>query len=59
MHSFKTTYGNYALIPGFRYFFEIKMLKGSNFKVGLSKTRRNLDIAFCDTEDGWGYYSNG
>jgi hypothetical protein len=25
----------------------------------VSKTRRNLDIAFSDTADGWAYYSNG
>ena len=59
MHSFKTVYGNTPLSPGFRYFFEIKFLKGSNFKVGVSKTRRQLDNAFCDTDEGWGYYSNG
>ena len=46
-------------MPGMRYYFEVKFLKGSNFKVGISKTRRNLDIAFSDTEDGWAYYSNG
>lgn len=59
MHSFKTTYGNMPLNPGFRYFFEVRMIKGSNFKLGVSKTRRNLDLAFSDTQDGWAYYSNG
>jgi len=47
------------MIPGYRYCFEIKFIKGSNFKVGVSKSRRNLEIAFSDTEDGWAYYSNG
>jgi hypothetical protein len=59
MHSFKTTYGNEALTPGFRYYFQIKILKGSNFKVGVSKSRRILDGAFSDIEDGYAYYSNG
>jgi hypothetical protein len=59
MHSFKSVYGNQSLTPGFRYYFEIKFIKGSNFKVGVSKTRRSLNVAFSDTEDGWAYYSNG
>ena len=46
-------------MPGFRYYFEVKFIKGSNFKIGVSKTRRNREIAFSDTEDGWAYYSNG
>ena len=59
MNSFKSVYGNTPLLPGSRYFFEVKFLKGSNFKIGISKTRRHLDIAFSDTNDGWSYYSNG
>lgn len=59
MHSFKTVYGDLPLIPGGRYYFEIKFLKGSNFKIGVSKVRRNIDIAFSDTTDGWAFYSNG
>lgn len=59
MHSFKTCFGNMTLMPGFRYYFEVKFIKGSNFKIGVSKTRRNREMAFSDTEDGWAYYSNG
>lgn len=59
MHSFKTAYGNIGLAPGFRYYFEVKFLKGSNFKLGVSRSRHNLDIAFSDDADGWAYYSNG
>jgi hypothetical protein len=59
MHSFKSTFGNIILTPGFRYYFEIKFLKGSNFKIGVSRSKRNLDVAFSDFEDGWAYYSNG
>jgi hypothetical protein len=59
MHSFKSSYGNCALFPGFRYYFEVRFLKGSNFKLGVSRSKRNRDIAFSDDEDGWAYYSNG
>lgn len=59
MHSFKSSYGNIALHPGFRYYYEVKFLKGSNFKIGVSKSRRICEIAFSDLEDGWAYYSNG
>ena len=59
MHSSKSCFGNTPLIPGFRYYFEVKFLKGSNFKIGVSKSKRNTEIAFSDTEDGWAYYSNG
>lgn len=59
MNSFKSTYGNEVFLPGMRYYFEVKFLKGSNFKIGVSKTRRLLDFAFSDSSDGWAYYSNG
>lgn len=59
MHSFKTAYGTQAMTPGHKYYFEVKILKGSNFKLGVCKSRRILDFAFSDTEEGWAYYSNG
>jgi hypothetical protein len=37
----------------------VKFLKGSNFKIGVSRSKRSKEIAFSDTEDGWAYYSNG
>ena len=43
MHSFKSAYGNLPLLPGFRYYFEVKFLKGSNFKLGVSLSRNVLD----------------
>lgn len=46
-------------MPGSRYYFEVKFLKGSNFKIGVCSTRRNTDIAFSDTEEGWAYFSLG
>lgn len=59
LHSFKTTYGNVALAPGFRYYFAIRIINGNNFKIGVSQTRNALDSAFSDTQDGWAYYSGG
>lgn len=57
--SFKSAYSSAPFLPGDRYYFEIKFLKGCNFKVGVSKTTRNVECAFCDTSDGFGYYSAG
>lgn len=59
MDSFKTAYGSEEMQQGDRYFFQVKFLKGCNFKIGVSKTRRNTETAFCDTQDGFGYYSAG
>ena len=58
LHSFKTVYGP-SLVPGFRYHFTILLLKGSNFKLGVSLSRRLLDQAFSDSSDGFAYYSSG
>jgi hypothetical protein len=46
---------------GNRYYFEIKCVKGSNFKIGIAESagRSDPDVAFSDTEYGWAYYSNG
>ena len=57
LYSFKTTYGTELLLPGFRYFFQILVTKGFNFKIGVSRSRDTLDGAFSETKDGWAYYS--
>ena len=59
MNSFKTAYGNVGLLPGFKYHYAVRIIKGSNFKIGVSSTRHTLDAAFSDTDDGWAYYSGG
>jgi hypothetical protein len=46
-------------LPGDRYFFEVKFLKGCNFKVGVSTSNRIIEQAFCDSSDGFGFYSAG
>lgn len=57
--TFKSAFTNEVLEPGDRYFFQIKMLQGCNFKIGISKTKMNQEIAFCDSTNGFGYYSAG
>ena len=38
--SFKTVYSNVPFLSGGRYYFEIQLLHGCNFKLGVSATRR-------------------
>lgn len=59
METFKSTYSTEAFEPGDRYFFQVKLLHGCNFKIGVSKTRSNKEVAFCDSTLGYGYYSAG
>ena len=61
MHSFKSAFGTEQLFVGLRYYFEIKCVKGSNFKIGIaeSKARLDPDVAFSDKNLGWSYYSTG
>ena len=57
--TFKSVYVKEPFIQGYRYYFEVKFLHGSNFKIGISKNKTALDSAFCDTVDGYGFYSAG
>ena len=61
MHSFKTAFGTEPLDVGQRYYFRIRCVKGSNFKIGIAESAARVepDIAFSDGELGWAYYSNG
>ena len=47
--------------PMHRYFFQIKCLKGSNFKLGIAtgKAKESPNQAFCDTDQGFAYFSTG
>ena len=60
-HFFKTAFGTHPLEPNGRYYFEIRCLKGTNFKIGIAteKARSATDQAFSDTADGYAYFSNG
>lgn len=52
MHSFKTAFGTQSLSVGQRYYFEIKCVKGSNFKIGIAESEARLDpdVAFSDSD---------
>mgnify|MGYP003913597945 CR=1 FL=1 len=58
-HSFKTVFAAEPFEQGDRYYFEIKFMKGCNFKIGVGSNRRQTDVAFCYSPDGFGYYSAG
>ena len=35
------------------------MIKGTNFKIGVSRKAIDFNLAFSDTDKGWAYYSSG
>ena len=49
------------MIAYHRYFFEIRCVKGTNFKIGIAsaKQRQNPNQAFSDTDQGFAYFSTG
>ena len=57
--SFKTAFSSEPLLSGERYMFQIKLVKGCNFKIGVSTNRENPEVAFCDSDSGYGFYSAG
>jgi len=61
LHSFKCAFGTEPFEPNCRYYFEVKLLKGTNFKIGIaeSQCRDEPDVAFSDGTKGYAYYSNG
>ena len=59
LNSFKTVYSVQKLLSGGMYYFEIKLLKGCNFKLGVCSVNYLTETAFCDYLDGFGYYSAG
>ena len=60
-HCFKSAFGTEALEPHHRYYFEVKCVKGSNFKIGIATdlARNTPNQAFCDTDQGFAYFSTG
>ena len=59
LDSFKSAYGQDTLYSGGRYYFEVKFLHGCNFKIGVTSTTRLKEVAFCDSVEGYAYYSAG
>ena len=60
-HCFKSAFGKEALEPYHRYYFEIKCIKGSNFKIGIAtqSAKQMPNSAFSDTDQGYAYFSTG
>lgn len=60
-HCFKSAFGTEALMPGHRYYFEIKCVKGNNFKIGIATemAKKVPNSAFSDTDQGFAYFSTG
>ena len=56
---FKTAISTEPLTKGERTYFEVKMIKGTNFKVGIASKYCNVEQAFSDSKHGWAYYSSG
>lgn len=59
LNSFKTVYATEPFSAGSRHFFAVKFLKGCNFKIGVCKKNSDIEVAFCDSPDGYGLYSAG
>ena len=49
------------MIANHRYYFEIKCVKGTNFKIGIAteKQKSQPNQAFSDTDQGYAYFSTG
>lgn len=58
---FKSAYGEFDLIPGGIYSWQIEVVRGTNFKIGIAKKKDELvcDKAFSDDQDGYAFYSYG
>ena len=54
---FKTSFGTEAFEERERYYFEIKIIKGTLIKIGISKAMENNSQAFTDGPEGWGIYN--
>jgi len=56
----KNAIGDLTLNPGNVSYWEVKILKGNCFKVGVTKSKAlKTNGSFSDDEDGWSYYSVG
>lgn len=60
-HCFKTAFGKEAMEPYHRYLFEIKIVKGNNFKLGIAieEAKKTPNQAPSDTEHGYAFFSTG
>eukprot|EP00347_Sterkiella_histriomuscorum_P015271 403357661 len=58
-NQFKSVLGNQPFPQGYRSYFEVKINKGSNFKIGIAGRKCEINLAFSDGKEGWAYYSGG
>merc|ERR1711879_1014567 len=56
---FKSAYGDLELYPGGVWAWEVEVIRGTNFKIGVMKKKDPMihDKAFSDDKDGFTYYS--
>ena len=60
-HCFKSAFGTEVLEPHHRYYFQIKCVRGTNFKIGIATelAKQEPNKAFSDTDQGFAFYSTG
>lgn len=51
--------GTEPFTKGTRSYFEVKVNKGNNFKIGIATRKCDVNMAFSDCKEGWAYYSSG
>jgi len=58
---YKNNYGDMLMSGSAVYYWEIKILKGTYFKIGIIKQSEigNVKKAFSDIKDGYAFYSCG
>jgi hypothetical protein len=58
---YKNNYSDFVMDRNGVYYWEIKILKGTYFKIGIVKQSEipNVKKAFSDIKDGYAYYSTG
>lgn len=58
---YKNNYADFVLDKHAVYYWEIKILRGTYFKIGVIKQSEipNVKRAFSDIKDGYAYYSTG
>lgn len=58
---YKNNYADFIMERSGVYYWEIKILKGTYFKIGVIKSSEipNVKKAFSDLKDGYAYYSTG
>ena len=58
---YKNNYADFIMERSGSYYWEVKILKGTYFKIGIIRHSEipNVKKAFSDNKDGYAYYSTG